>query len=114
MGTVLDHIEIKNMIYNYPHPFFRFVNTSAPVYKQEEKDDKITIEIQLPGVAKEEIAIKYNSESRHINVTVPEKIDQSIYLYRQINPDGIKAKLDLGVLTITAPILNTDRDIKID
>ena len=103
-----------NTLFDFPYPFYRYSNvTYAPTYKTEEIDGKIVGTIELPGRDKEEIDIKYQSESRSIRVEVKDGPNFSIYLSRQIDSDNITAELAKGILTIEAPIRNTDKRIDI-
>ena len=101
----------------YLKPFWEWSNMTASSCLQEETDKGISLKIKLPGIKKENIELKYLS-SGAINVTVISDgdvlVNQDIYPQRQIDPEGIEAKLDLGVLTITAPVLNTDKIIRIE
>jgi len=99
---------------DYPHPSWLYSSTSGrPPYKWEEKDDKIITTIDLPGMGQEQITVLYQSENRCINVEVEGAQGYNIYLSREIDPDKITARLELGVLTIEAPIKNTDKRIEI-
>lgn len=101
-------------IFEYPKPFWDYTNHSAYSYKREERDGNIVTEIQVPGKQKEDIEIKYSSENRSYTITIDgREYSSQIYLIKQINPELITATLELGILTITAPILNSDKVIKI-
>jgi len=98
----------------FPRPFWYYTNSSAYTYKQEEINGSIVTEIQTPGKQKEDIEIKYSSENRSYTITIDgREYSSQIYLSRQINPELITATLELGILTITAPILDSDKVIKI-
>ena len=103
----------------YLPPFWEYSNHSSVYsYRREETDDKITITVKLPGIKKQDIGVKYNSGERVINISIKEGedviADQDILIQRQVDPEEIKAELELGVLTITAPIQNTDKTIQIE
>ena len=87
-----------------------------------EKDQALLFETELPGVKKEEIAIKFEDDKLIITGEVKrnEEIDRESYFrvgrrYGQfqrsfplpadlIQKDEIKAKFEDGILTITAPM----------
>lgn len=91
--------------------------------KMDVKDfeKEYVIEAEMPGVKKEDINIHY--ENDHLTLSVhqeenkEEKDDQDKYIHRErstrsfersiyleaVNPDQIKAKLEDGILRITAP-----------
>jgi len=87
-----------------------------------EKDQALLFETELPGVKKEEIAIKFEDDKLIISGEVKrnEEIDRESYFrvgrrYGQfqrsfplpadlIQKDEIKAKFEDGILTITAPM----------
>jgi HSP20 family molecular chaperone IbpA len=101
--------------HSYPSPFWAYNSTHSTSYKREIKEDSIEVTIELPGVDKEEIALDYLSEKLSVNITIESKnINNDIYLANQVDPEAITAKLDKGVLTITAPIKNDNRRIKIE
>ena len=98
------------MLYYWTHR-----GISTPIYYGViEKEDHLEAELKLPGIKKDEIEIKYIADRNIINVFVKDKIDEDVYLNRQIAPEGIKASLDLGILLIKAPIKNTDKKIEIE
>lgn len=89
----------------------------------QEKDKEYSIEAELPGVKKEEIKVELQDGRLSILVEREEKIEEerknyihkerhhssmqrSIYL-ENAQADGVKAKLDGGVLSITVPKIET-------
>lgn len=103
------------IVYNYPTPLWAYDNTSGPTFKREIKDDKIEVEIELPGVDKEDIVLNYLSEKLSINISIESKrINKDIYLANQVDHEAITAKLDKGILTIVAPIKTNNRKISIE
>ncbi|MHB1485067.1 MAG: Hsp20/alpha crystallin family protein [Saccharofermentanales bacterium] len=85
----------------------------------QDKEKEYTIEAELPGVKKDEVKIELMENHLLIDVERSEKVDEekknyihkerrftsmqrSVYL-RDAKADGIKAKLDNGVLMITVP-----------
>lgn len=100
--------------FNYPSPFYTFSNsTSGYTYKVFEQGANIITEVNLPGVKKKDIEMSYSADQSSIVISVRGGVLQDIYLSRQIDPDKIESKLDLGVLKITCPILNRDKKIEI-
>ena len=87
-----------------------------------EKDQALLFETELPGVKKDEIAIKFEDDKLIISGEVKrnEEIDRESYFRvgrrygqfqrsfplpaDQIQKDEIKAKFEDGILTITAPM----------
>lgn len=99
-------------------PARRFMTDTFKLDVQE-KDGEYTIEAELPGVKKEEISIDVNENRLTISIEREEKTDEekknyihrerrttsmmrSVYL-KDSDSEGIKAKLDNGVLNITIP-----------
>ncbi|MCL2323296.1 MAG: Hsp20/alpha crystallin family protein [Oscillospiraceae bacterium] len=97
----------------------------------KETDNDYVIEADLPGVKKEEVSLDLNDGKLTISVVRDENIDKSkenyvhkervyssmarsIYL-QDSKADGIKAKLDNGVLTINVnKVEKTSKSCKID
>ena len=98
-----------------------------------EKDKEYTIEAELPGVKKDEIELDINADTLCITVkhTVEANEEDASFILRERRcntmgrlihlentvPDGITAKLDSGILTITIPKnvkAKTSRKIEID
>ena len=110
----------------FQDPFFTrpFDSTSAQIMNTDihEKDGSYTIEMDLPGYAKEDISAElkngYLSISAEKNSTKEEKDDKgncirserytgschrSFYVGEHISQDDIKAAFTDGVLTLTVP-----------
>ncbi len=85
----------------------------------KENKDAFMIEAELPGIKREEIKLEYNDEHLVIAVQKEDKIDdekenyihrerrmssmtRSLYL-KDVEADGIEAKLEEGILKILAP-----------
>lgn len=101
-------------LFNYPRPFWEHANYTYASYQQEEKDGEVITKISLPGKTKEDVEIKHSADENTYTLIVNgHEYGWRIYLPRQINSDAIEAKLELGVLTLTAPILNQDKTIQI-
>jgi len=100
---------------DYPRPFWEFSNHSYSSYTREEIDGEVIIKVKLPGKSKDDIEIKYSADSMTYTLFIDKnEHGHNIHVDRQINSDAIKAKLELGILTITAPILNQDKTIQIE
>ena len=90
-----------------------FSSTTGYSYEQYEEDGNIIININLPGVNKKEAQLSYNEDSKKFTIFAKEKVDDNIYIQRQIEPEKVEAILEDGVLRIRAPIKNSDRQIQI-
>ena len=97
----------------YPKPLWYRSSTIGRAYKIREIDDRVEVEMDLPGVDKENVELKYSSENFTLQIRIKDLPDKDIYISRQIDSDNIKAELKLGVLKVTMPIKNTDRTIQI-
>ena len=92
----------------------------------QQNDTEYLIEAELPGISKEEIKLDLNDGRLNISIQREEKINEekknyihresrfssmsrSIYL-EDADSNGIKAKLDNGVLNITVP--RQERSVK--
>lgn len=102
---------------NLAFPFHNYNTTGGYVYYTERKGDNYHISINLPGVNKEEIELSYGSDRLYgekFNIKVPNKnIDRDIFLDHPVDPDKADITLDLGVLNITAPLIDTMRKLAI-
>lgn len=100
---------------------------STPRYSDRCKMDvkdlekEYLIEAEMPGIKKEDIDIHYENDHLTVHAHQEEKTEdtdeQNKYIHRErssrsfersiyleaVNPDQIKAKLEDGILTITAP-----------
>ena len=95
------------MLFNYYyHP------GESPTFKLTRKEDTYIATLELPGVTKEEIDISYSSEDGGINIVVKEE-RYLIPIQSAIDQEGITAKLDLGILTVTIPKKDTSHKIQI-
>ncbi len=99
----------------------------------QEDDKEYIVEARLPGVKKEEINIELNDDKLNISVKRDETINEEKknYVYKESRycsmsrsvyladskSDGVKAKLDNGILYITIPkqeTIDTTKRIKIE
>ena len=97
----------------YPYSFWSHNTSGTYTYTMQVKDDVVEVEVKMPGVEKDKVDLNYSSEKQSINIKIGNKVDHDIYLSRQIDPDKITADLKLGILTIKAPVKNTDKSIQI-
>ena len=105
---------MKTFLDYYDSPLWRYYSNSfSTYYKMEEVDNNIEVEIKMPGVKKEDLTVKYISDKSYLKIVLRDGGEREVYLQRQIDPEGIVATLELGILKITAPIKNTDRIIQI-
>lgn len=90
--------------------------TRAPgAYRYEEKDS-YRLRLDLPGFTREEISLSL--EKRNLTVTAKSEREEAFQgdfertytLPEDIDPDGITAKLDLGVLDLGFKKLTPDND----
>lgn len=102
---------ITDPFYTFPFPFYYYTSTNG--YSFGEKDGKYEVSVELPGVKKEQVEVKWDGEAKTITVHVDGERVRSAYLYRDILSDKIEAAMDLGVLTITAPLANRTTTIKV-
>ncbi|SFM42528.1 Hsp20/alpha crystallin family protein [Methanolobus profundi] len=96
------------------------MDTLSPLVDIEEKDDKIVVTTDLPGVSKDDINIDIKNDRVWIsaNTHKESKEEQEGYLMRErtysrfarafnlpssVDEDAASAKLEDGVLTITIP-----------
>jgi HSP20 family protein len=90
----------------------------SPPVDIEEQDDAYVLEAELPGVDKKDVKIEYSGNELTISGEIKERERKGIlrrktrrtggYLYRvvlpdEIDPDGIDAKLQDGVLVVRVP-----------
>lgn len=96
-------------------------NLMADTFKIDVRDNKTDyiIEAELPGINKENISISLNEGRLNISVNKDETVEEKDknYIHRErrytsmsrnillgdADADGIKAKLDNGVLSVTVP-----------
>jgi HSP20 family protein len=122
-------IEDPTRYFDMMDDFFNFGNSlahhsmQAGTFKMDVQDNKdaFVVEAELPGVDKDDINLEFNDDQLTIAVnhseekddSQPEKnyvhrerrqvsMSRSVYLH-DVNPDGITAKLDAGVLTVNVP-----------
>ena len=76
---------------------------SSPWKINKDNENLYEIELEMPRFKKENINISVENEVLHINAEQDSlKFYHSVALYKEIDPESINAKLDHGVLYITA------------
>ena len=110
------------------------VSTTAPAVNVKESDKDYTMEIAVPGLKKEYVRVEVNKDGE-LGVAIENKMEhkeekgkddkKEHYLRREfsysnyqhtyvlpddVNREGIKAKVDNGILEITLPKVITDKD----
>lgn len=96
----------------------------------QEKDNEYIIEAELPGIKKEEISLDLKNERLNISISREENIEEEkknyIHKERKVSSmsrslflsgsksEGVKAKLEEGVLNITVPKEQQDESSKIE
>ena len=103
----------------HPSSYFQYTTSDGidETSTVESKDDHLVISIDLPGVEKNAINITNQKNELIVRAHRKDK-DGQITRYVDIDTqtydvDNIKAKLDLGVLTITVPIRKSSLPKKI-
>jgi HSP20 family protein len=76
---------------------------SNPWKVNKNNENLYEIELEMPRFKKENINISVENEVLHVNAEQDSlKFYHSVSLYKEIDPESINAKLDHGVLYITA------------
>ncbi|MGY1680276.1 Hsp20/alpha crystallin family protein [Geodermatophilus sp. SYSU D01176] len=90
----------------------------APLADVEETEDAYSVEIELPGVQREDIDIQLDDRRLVVSGEVKEKertgvlrrrtrrvghFEYSVTLPADVDPDDVSARLDDGVLTVRVP-----------
>ncbi len=90
----------------------------APLADVEETEDAYSVEIELPGVKREDIDIQLGDRQLTVSGEVREKertgvlrrrtrrvghFQYAVTLPADVDPDGVSARLDDGVLTVRVP-----------
>lgn len=109
-GSFYDPFSIMdNWTSKWPNLFSTFdAVTSSYGYSNlwkvnKDNENLYEIELEMPRFKKENINISVENEVLHINAEQDSlKFYNSVSLYKEIDPESINAKLDHGVLYITA------------
>jgi len=106
------------IIYRAHNPYYwsSFEGASSLNYSAKEEDGTVRIEVEVPGINKEQLTLRYKSEDRSISIKISgdHPTEKKLYISQDIQEEKLKASLALGILKITAPIKNADRTIQID
>lgn len=126
-----DFTNMLDDFFDYTWPLRRSLSRDTFKLDVQETDHEYLIEAELPGVKKEEINLELNDGRLNISIERNEDIDEeernyihkerrhcsmqrSLYL-ADAKPEGVKAKLDNGVLNIIVPKQeNNDNRIRIE
>ncbi len=126
--------DFYNMVDDFfNHSFFPMRNLRNDTFKIDVKDSKeaYLVEAEMPGIKKEDVKIDFNDGRLILSVQRDEQVEEekNNYIHRErrltsmqrgvylkdIKPDEITAKLENGVLRISAPKMNhTDNGYKIE
>jgi HSP20 family protein len=86
--TVADEIRVSPTVCAYP----------------DENDESLFVDIELPGIDKDNIKLKINEDSFYIEAKKEGMMYAGTYVFCcPVNPDEAKAKYNNGLLTITVP-----------
>ncbi|AEG59126.1 Hsp20/alpha crystallin family protein [Desulforamulus ruminis] len=111
-------------------PFTRSLAGDTFKIDVQENEKEYIVEAELPGVKKEEVDVSLNEGRLNITVSKKENVDKKYknYIHRErrlssmtrniflrdSDSEGIKAKLEEGLLTITVPkVVKPDNFVKI-
>jgi HSP20 family molecular chaperone IbpA len=88
----------------FPDPISLHMESFHTAHQWKEENDCFTIEIELPGVKKEETILNAQNETLRLEYTKNEKKHSKyIILPKNVNADEITAIQIDGVISITAP-----------
>jgi HSP20 family protein len=85
-------------------------------YKVTNTDEEGKVEIEVPGVDKEDISIEVKGNYLHVEYKdYKYKCErQKTFGIKRVKTDEITAKLDKGILTITLPLIEKEKPRKIE
>ena len=102
----------------------------TPMADLSETDDAYVIEVELPGVTKDQLNVELNDRELVISGEVPEPQDEEgtrrrrarrtgrfefrTMLPGDVNPEGVTANLSDGVLTVTVPKSETAKPRRVE
>ncbi|MEM9235462.1 MAG: Hsp20/alpha crystallin family protein [Verrucomicrobiota bacterium] len=91
--------------------FERFASSPRGL-RVHDHDDRWTLEFDFPGTPKEALEIEVRDANLHLGVKSGEEVTNSyrLPLGKHIDPSGIQARLELGVLTVTLPKASADNE----
>lgn len=83
------------------------VSAAVRAYCQERKN--LVVEVELPGVEREDITLKMNSDCFHVVAEGPDFIYEACeFFLDETTLDGVWAEFDRDLLTITVPFSRLD------
>jgi HSP20 family protein len=81
------------------------------------KGDNIVVTVDMPGVEKKDIKVKYEEKMLRMsaeNKNTGRKYHKHVFIREEVDVEGIKASYKDGVLRIELPMLKKGRDIKVE
>ena len=123
--------QLFNMAFSdMPFGQMQMVNAPwVPLADVSETDDAYTVEVELPGVRKDQINVELNDRELVISgeITEPQnghrrhrgtrrtgRFEYRTYLPGEVNADAVTAQLSDGVLTVTVPKSEAAKPHKIE
>jgi HSP20 family protein len=132
--SIKDALDIKSLFSwfeDIDKDFFKFPKKRGfvPLVDIYEKDNKVVMELELPGVKKEDIEVKIEGDRLIITGEVKEekevkkenyyrserrygKFERSFTIDRNISPEEINAEYKDGILKITLPKKEVEEEVK--
>jgi len=101
----------------------------ATPFDLEETDDAYIVELDIPGVRKEDVTVELTDRVLHVHGEIKERertgvlrrqarrtgeFDYSVTLPGEVDPDHVEAMIDNGVLTVRAPKVAAARARRIE
>jgi len=101
----------------------------TPPFDLEETDDAFVVEVDVPGVRKEDVSVELADRVLHVHGEIKERertgvlrrqsrrtgeFDYSVTLPGDVDPEHVEATLDNGVLTVRAPKVAVTRSRRIE
>jgi len=89
-----------------------YTHTGIMSNKVWEEDGCINVEIEMPGKSKSDIFLTFDPEKLMFTLKVGDR-EWDFHISRQVEIDKIDAQLNLGILSIRAPVKNTVKEIEV-
>jgi len=125
--------DFQNMLDDFfadSRPFARSLAGDTFKVDVQEKENEYIVEAEMPGIQKDEVSVSLDDGRLRISVNKQETSEQKDknYIHRErrfssmtrniyladSNAEGVKAKLDNGVLTIAVPkAIKADRSVQV-